>query len=77
MPDKQASELSEQLIGTLISLCAFALFLVWAISAPPIIRYGVTGLIVFLLVFWVVSATHKQSKLRKIRDQDIRDHTES
>ena len=67
-------DLGGQILGLLFSLCIAALFIVWVINTPPIIRFGITGVNVIIIVFWVVSSIHKKSKLRKVRANQIKDH---
>ena len=43
-------EMRAQLIGTLISLCVFLLALVWFVDSPALLLYGVSGLVLVLLL---------------------------
>ena len=67
-------DLSEQVLGLLFSLCVAALFIVWVINTPLIIRFGITGVNVMIIVFWVVRSIRKKSKLQRVRANQIKDH---
>ena len=68
-------DLGGQILGLLFSLCIAALFIVWVFNTPPIIRFGITGVNVIIIVFWVVSSIHKKYKLRKVRANQIKKYT--
>jgi len=70
-------DLSGQILGLLFSLCTVALFIVWVINTPTLIRYGITGVNVIIIAFWVVSSIRKKSKLRKSRANQVKDHVTS
>ena len=43
-------EMHTQLMGTLIALCVFLLALVWFVETPALLRYGVSGLVLIMLL---------------------------
>lgn len=69
-----SEDLGGQILGLLFSLCIVALFIVWVINTPPVIRFGITGINVIIVVFWVVSSIRKKSRLQKVRAGQIKHH---
>jgi len=67
-------DLGGQIPGLLFSLCIVALFIVWVINTPSIVRFGITGLNAIIIAFWVVRSVRKKSKLQKVRASQIKDH---
>ncbi len=67
-------DISGQAAGFLFSLCVVALFIVWSINTPPLIRYGVTGVIVLIPVCWIGYALWKKSRIKGIRHRHIKNH---
>ena len=69
-----AEDLGGQIFGLLVSLCVVALFIVWVINTPPLVRYGVTGLNVIIISCWVVSSMRNKSRLKKLRANQVNNH---
>ncbi len=67
-------DISGQAAGFLFSLCVVVLFIVWSINTPPIIRYGVSAVIVLIPVCWIGYAMWGKTRIRRIRNQQIKNH---
>jgi len=67
-------DLGGQILGLLFSLCIVALFIVWVINTPAVFRFGITGINVIIVVFWVVNSIRKKSRLQKVRAGQIKHH---
>jgi len=67
-------DLGGQILGLLFSLCIVALFIVWVINTPPIVRFGITGINVILVVIWAARSIRRKSMLQKVRALQIKEH---
>ena len=69
-----ANLLGERTTGFLLLLCLAALAAIWLIDVSAMIRYGVTTLIAMLIVISIVSMRHRKTRLRAIRERQLREH---
>lgn len=74
MTDRNRKELRNRALGLLLSLYAMALFIVWVIRTPAIIRYGITVTVAVLIIYLPLSNMYKTARLKKIRAEQLQKH---
>ena len=68
---KRRQDLGNQLLGLVLALGLYLLFIVWMADTPALLRYGVTGALVGLIVIMMVGPARRRSRTEKHRRQQL------